>query len=158
MQNKNKVRNLIFPIIAVFILSFGFAIVPIFFSKSVFGFGYDGYGYNCDDQYGYGYICSDNGNDSGHKGGLIWGKFKHYRERYDKSESRRAYFKLKYLKRSKNPVLNAMFWEMRNIYLVHKFDSKEVFAKLNPAIQEKFRLFKEYHGNKKYREYKDKVY
>lgn len=155
MQNKNKITQFFLPIFAVIGLSFGFFAMSLSFSQLVYGYGYNGYGYNCDDHYGYGYVCND---DDDHKGGLSWKKYKHYRQRYDKEESKKIYFKIRYLKRSKNPVLNSMFWEMRNIYLAHKFDSKEIFDKLDQATQEKFKLFKEYHGHLKYREYKDEVY
>lgn len=165
MKNKNNTNNtksFTLPTMAVIMLSCGFAALSLFFSQTAIGangYGYNGYGYSCEDQYGYGYKCDNYEDDKDdHKGGLFWKKYKHYKQRYDKKESRQAYFKVRYLKESKNPALNAMFWEMRNIYVTHKFDSQAVFSRLNPIVQEKFKLYKEYHGHKKYREYKDEVY
>jgi hypothetical protein len=159
MEKNKKSGTSAFPVVAAVLLSFVFVSVSLFFSQSAIGFN-NGYGYDCSSKYGYGYFCDNKNNqdDKGHKGGLVWKKYKQYKQKYDKKKSRQVYFKLKYLKKSKNPSLNASFWEMRNIYLMHKFDSKEAFSLLNPEIQEKFNLYKKYHGHSKYREYKETVY
>ncbi len=150
-MEKTNIKNFIKKLMIVGTICFIFFLISYWGGNKTFGASGNGYGYNCDDVWGPGYSCSD---DEEHDG-IEWNKYQKYKDKYRNDEFRTDYWKVKSLKKSDNPALVAEFWNMRQLYLTHKFDDDITFSKLSPILQQKFFLYKHYHGHKKYRELKD---
>lgn len=109
-------------------------------------------------QLGYATADRDNNNDDEEGGddnrrGENYDRYKDYKEDFKSRENKQKYFQVRDIKKNNEK----MFWEMRAIYLKHKFDSDAVFDSLDQRTKDFFSLYKKYHGFLKYREYKQKI-
>jgi hypothetical protein len=93
------------------------------------------------------------GNDN-HKGGLVYKKYKEYKEKFKNKGDKQKYFKIKWLKKHQKET----YLYYKSIYETHKFDKDSEFNRLSAKIKEIYNNYRGYEGYKNYREYKEKVY
>lgn len=92
------------------------------------------------------------GND--HRGGVVYKKYKEYKEKFKTKEDKQRYFKIKWLKKNQKET----YLYYKSVYESHKFDKDSEFNKLSAEIKEIYKDYRGYNGYKNYREYKEKVY
>lgn len=103
-------------------------------------------------------IISENKLSGEKKRGVAYKTYKKYRSKYRNKENMDTYFHVRYLKFSKDSKVNGLFWEMRTVYLTHKFDSQAQFDKLSPRTKHLFATYGKYHGYALYKKYKERVF